>query len=128
MTNSNQTAVLVVDDQTSYNMVTQATLSKLGFANIDSANSVQDALRKIRSKNYGVIISDWHMSPSDGSDLLKIVKSFPGKSSPKFYFLTMDGSWGRQTTARELGADGVIVKPQRPGELRNRLCRAMGLH
>jgi two-component system chemotaxis response regulator CheY len=123
---SRGSSVLVVDDQSSSVAVTQSILSALGFRDIDTATSVPSAVERVRSKKYDLVFSDWHMAPLDGPELYRQItkRSYPHK--PRFYFLTMDGRWGCAATARQLGADGLIVKTCRPMDLFYRINEAVG--
>lgn len=118
--------VLVVDDSRTTTAVIRACLAELGVTNVDEVESGEAALRMINVKNYGVIISDWHMSPINGPDLLKKVRERAGSIKPKFAFVTMDDRWSNITTARTLGADAFIVKPDNPRALRNKIGAFMG--
>ena len=118
--------VLVVDDSRTTTAVIRACLAELGVTNVDEVESGEAALRMINVKNYGVIISDWHMSPINGPDLLKKVRERAGAIKPKFAFVTMDDRWSNITTARTLGADAFIVKPDNPRALRNKIGAFMG--
>jgi two-component system chemotaxis response regulator CheY len=122
---SQSASILVVDDQPTSVAVTQTILTKLGFENVDTAISVTSAMKQVRSKSYDVVISDWHMPSLDGPELFRQVKKMSPNKLPKFYFLTMDARWGCAATARQLGAEALIVKPCRPGELLNKISRAL---
>ena len=113
--------VLVVDDSRTTSAVIRACLNELGVENIDEVSSGEAALRMLEVKNYGVIISDWHMEPVNGPDLLKQVRARTGAIKPRFAFVTMDDRWANITTARVLGADAFIVKPDNPGALRGKI-------
>ncbi len=124
---SQNASILVVDDQASSSAVTQSILQKLGFTLIDQVQSASVAIEQVRKRRYDVIISDWHMAPINGPDFLKELKRVAGAKCPKFFFLTMDAGWGCMVTARDLGADGLLVKPSRPIDLLGRLSKAFGL-
>ena len=113
--------VLVVDDSRTTTAVIRACLEELGVTHIDEVDSGEGALQMMRAKNYGVIFSDWHMSPINGPELLKFVRSRRYGVKPKFAFMTMDDRWSNITTARMLGADAFIVKPDNPSALRKKI-------
>ncbi len=121
MRNTQFLPVLVVDDSRTTTAIIRACLAELGIDNVDEVDSGEAALRMIDIKNYGVIFSDWHMSPVSGPDLLKEVRARKGAIKPKFAFMTMDDRWSNITTARTLGADAFIVKPESPGAMRNKI-------
>lgn len=113
--------VLVVDDSRTTTAVIRACLQELGVRDIDEVDNVDGAVRMLSAKTYGIILSDWHMAPMDGTDLLRYVRSRRHPFKPKFAFVTMDDRWSNITTARSLGADAFIVKPDNPRALRSKI-------
>src|SRR5918999_2258552 len=69
--------ILVVDDYNTMIRIIRNLLKQLGFENIDDATDGTAALAKLRSKPYGLVISDWNMSPMTGFDLLREIRSDP---------------------------------------------------
>ncbi len=113
--------ILVVDDSKIMTAVLRACLQDMGIKNVDVVESGAAALRMLATKNYGVILSDWHMEPVNGPEFLKQVRALRGAHRPKFAFVSMDGRWGNIATARELGADAYISKPANPRALRAKI-------
>ena len=60
--------VLVVDDYSTMIRIIRNLLRQIGFADVDDANDGASALDKMRSKRYGLVISDWNMEPMTGFD------------------------------------------------------------
>jgi two-component system chemotaxis response regulator CheY len=104
-------SVLVVDDSATMRSILRDMVTRLGFRNVDDAPDGQAALAKIQARGYSLIISDWHMEPMNGLDLLRAVQRIRTPGSNRFIFSTTERSWGSQTTARLDGADAFIVKP-----------------
>jgi CheY-like chemotaxis protein len=61
------------------------------------------------------------MWPMTGPELLEQVRRELRPPIPRFVFMTMDCRWSSMTTARTLGADGFIVKPDNPRALRSKI-------
>ncbi len=55
--------------------VVVATLSKIGFRDIDTADDGTVALSKLKSRRFGLVLSDWNMQPMTGHELLRHVRS-----------------------------------------------------
>ena len=123
-----QMPVLVVDDSRSTTAIIRAYLRDMGVKHVDEVNSVEAALTLLSTKNYAAILSDWHMEPMNGPDFLKVVRSLRGSHKPKFAFVSMDDRWSSVATARTLGADAFIVKPDNPRALRDKLSAFMQIH
>ena len=68
-------SVLVVDDYKTMIRIVRNLLEQLGFKNIDEALDGPTALEKIRTNDYGLILSDWNMVPMTGYELLMAVRA-----------------------------------------------------
>ena len=84
----------MVDDYSTMIRIIRNLLRQLGFADVDDANDGASALAKMRSKRYGLVISDWNMEPMSGFDLLQQVRSDPG-------FSDTPSSWSRRNPRRK---------------------------
>ena len=69
------------------------------------------ALQKIRSKNYGLVISDWNMEPMSGIELLKEVRLDAKLKDVPFIMITAESKTENVIAAKEAGVNGYIVKP-----------------
>ena len=67
--------VLIVDDYKTMLRIIRNLLKQLGFENIEEASDGNQALKKLRDKRYGLVISDWNMRPMTGMELLRQVRS-----------------------------------------------------
>ena len=67
--------ILIVDDYRTMLRIIRNLLSKLGFTDIDEAADGETALAMLKSRDYGLVISDWNMQPMTGFELLKVVRS-----------------------------------------------------
>lgn len=119
-------SILVVDDSGTMRTIVKDMLARLGFRNVDEAEDGQAALGKVRARNYALIISDWHMEPMSGIDLLREVRRLRAPGTNRFIFATSERSWGSQTTARIDGADAFISKPFTIEALEAKIALVMG--
>ena len=67
--------VLVVDDYQTMIRIIRNLLKQLGFENVDEAADGAEALAKMKTKKYGLVISDWNMEPMTGYELLQEVRA-----------------------------------------------------
>ncbi|MCS7164361.1 MAG: response regulator, partial [Thermodesulfovibrio sp.] len=86
-------------------------LKQLGFENIDEAENGEDALRKLRSTEYGLIISDWNMPVMEGIELLRQVRNDPTLKDIPFLMVTAEAEKEKVIEAIKAGVDNYIVKP-----------------
>jgi len=103
--------ILVVDDSAAIRAIVRDMLSRLGFRVVDEAENGEEALAKIKARTYALIISDWHMAPMSGIELLRAVRKMQTPGSNRFIFITAERGWGNQTTAKLDGAEAFITKP-----------------
>ena len=53
--------ILIVDDYKTMLRIIRNLLRQLNFTNIEEATDGSMALRKLREKDFGLVISDWNM-------------------------------------------------------------------
>ena len=103
--------VLVVDDYSTMIRIICNLLKQLGYQNIDNANDGATALTKLRSKRYGLVISDWNMEPMSGYDLLKQVRADSQLATTPFIMITAESKTENVIAAKRAGVSNYIVKP-----------------
>ena len=103
--------VLVVDDYNTMVRIIRNLLRQLGFENVDDANDGTVALEKMRSRKYGLVISDWNMEPMTGYDLLQQVRADPSLQQTPFIMVTAESKTDNVIAAKKAGVSNYIVKP-----------------
>ncbi|HET7679356.1 MAG TPA: response regulator [Xanthobacteraceae bacterium] len=103
--------VLVVDDYNTMIRILRNLLRQLGFQDIDDAADGTAALAKMRTKKYGLVISDWNMEPMTGYDLLKEVRGDPSLARTPFIMVTAESKTENVIAAKKAGVNNYIVKP-----------------
>jgi two-component system, chemotaxis family, chemotaxis protein CheY len=104
-------SVLLVDDSRSMIGIIRSLLQHLGFNDVDDASDGASALAKLRSKRYGLVISDWNMTPMSGYDLLREIRSDPALKRTPFIMVTSESKTENVIAAKKAGVDNYIVKP-----------------
>jgi PAS domain S-box-containing protein len=100
--------VLHVDDDQAFLKVAKQCLDTQGEFEVDTASSVNEALEKLKKKEYDVVVSDYKMPDKDGLEFLKELRE-KGNTVP---FVVFTGK-GREEVAIEalnLGADQYLNK------------------
>lgn len=118
--------VLVVDDYKTMIRIVRGLLLQLGFHNIDDATDGPTALSKIHHKNYGLILSDWNMSPMTGYELLMAVRAEPRTRSVPFVMVTAEAKTENVVAARQAGVNNYIIKPFTLAVLKQKLSTVLG--
>jgi DNA-binding response OmpR family regulator len=107
--------VLLVDDDDAVRAMMVATLERKGFE-VVAAASVTEALRRITTERFDVLITDLHMpNPGDGFTVVTAMRH----SQPEALTLLVSGYPDVQSAmaAILLEADEIIVKPFEVGRL-----------
>lgn len=113
--------VLVVDDFKTTIRIVHSLLRQLGYENLDEAANGEEALRKLETRDYGLVLSDWNMEPMTGLELLSRLRATAkGKNTP-FIMITAETTEQNISAAKLAGADGYIIKPFSAAILREKL-------
>ncbi|MED5336775.1 MAG: response regulator [Pseudomonadota bacterium] len=103
--------VLIVDDYNTMLLIIRTFLRQIGFKNISEANNGEEALEKLRTGYYGLVISDWNMSPMSGLELLEAVRADAALAHLPFILVTAEGKAEKVVAAKAAGVNNYIVKP-----------------
>ena len=103
--------VLVVDDYKTMTRIIRNLLKQIDFHDADEAADGHEALAKLRSGNFGLVISDWNMQPMTGLDLLKEVRADARLKHLPFIMVTAESKTENVVAAKQAGVSNYIVKP-----------------
>ncbi len=118
--------VLVVDDYKTMIRIIRNLLKQIGFSDIDDAADGSEALNKMKSRGYGLVISDWNMEPMTGYELLKEVRSDDGLRRTPFIMVTAESKTENVIAAKKAGVNNYIVKPFNAATLKNKIGTVFG--
>jgi len=114
---------LVVDDNRHMRALVKSILHALGIRNIIEAGDGAEAFKELRHFPADMIICDWNMSPLDGMDFVRMVRT--GKDSPNRHvpiiMLTGHTEMNRVLEARDSGVHEFLAKPISPKSLYSRI-------
>ena len=103
--------ILVVDDYQTVVRIMRNLLQRAGFAEIDTAGDGEEALAKMRERQYGLVISDWYMAPVDGLDLVRQARADDALKATPIILMSGEGSPENLKAANDAGASGYVLKP-----------------
>ena len=118
--------VLVVDDYKTMIRIIRNLLKQIGFNDVDDAADGSEALKKMRSRGYGLVISDWNMEPMTGYELLKEVRSDDSLRKTPFIMVTAESKTENVIAAKKAGVNNYIVKPFNATTLKNKIGTVFG--
>jgi two-component system chemotaxis response regulator CheY len=118
--------VLVVDDYKTMTRIIRNLLKQIEFNDADEAADGHEALAKLRSGNFGLVISDWNMAPMTGLELLKEVRSDTRLKGLPFIMVTAESKTENVVAAKQAGVSNYIVKPFNAETLRDKIEKVLG--
>ncbi len=114
---------LVVDDNKHMRSLVKTILHALGVKHSLDAADGADAFKELRHFSADIIICDWNMSPLDGMDFVRMVRT--GKDSPNPFvpiiMLTGHTEMNRVVEARDAGVNEFLAKPISASSLYSRV-------
>ncbi|EKE75019.1 MULTISPECIES: response regulator [Oceanibaculum] len=118
--------ILIVDDYRTMLRIIRNLLKQIGFDNVDEATDGSMALKKMREKSYGLVISDWNMEPMTGLQLLKEVRADAKLKHTPFIMVTAESKTENVIAAKQAGVNNYIVKPFNAATLKMKLTAVIG--
>jgi two-component system chemotaxis response regulator CheY len=118
--------ILIVEDNTTMRRIVRDLVKQIGFKNTDEAIDGTDALAKLNEKAYDFIISDWHMEPMTGLDLLKNVRAHEKLKRIPFLMVTAESKPENILAAKTAGVSNYIIKPFNAQTLKTKMMSIFG--
>jgi two-component system chemotaxis response regulator CheY len=118
--------ILVVDDYQTMVRIIRNLLKQLGFENVDEAADGREALGKMRTRKYGLVISDWNMEPMTGFELLREVRADEILRPTPFIMVTAESKTEDVIAAKKAGVNNYIVKPFNAQTLKAKVASVLG--
>ncbi len=113
--------VLFVEDSPTMRRIIANSLKKLGVTQIEEAENGVDALEKLQSCEYDMILTDWNMPEMNGKELVEHIRKSDRLKELPILMITTRGMEEDVLTAIKLGVNGYIVKPFTPDILRKKM-------
>jgi DNA-binding NtrC family response regulator len=108
--------ILVIDDEVAVNNNIRKILAKKGY-HVDQALTRDEALDKISSRPYKLVLLDLKIPGVQGLELLKAVRD--NNPSAKVIVITGYASIETAVESARMGAVNYLPKPFTPDEIRN---------
>jgi two-component system chemotaxis response regulator CheY len=118
--------VLVVDDYQTMIRIIRNLLNQLGFRNVEEAKDGRQALEKMQSSKFGLVISDWNMEPMTGFELLQQVRASEALKATPFIMITAESKTENVIAAKKAGVNNYIVKPFNAETLKGKIKAVLG--
>ncbi len=108
--------ILIVDDEPDIVELISYNLKKEGF-HLSAAMDGEDALKKVRTDHFDLIILDLMLPGIHGMELCRILRNNPKTAHIPIIMLTARGEESDKVHGLETGADDYMTKPFSPKEL-----------
>ena len=102
--------VLIVDDMVSIRRIVKTLLGAMGHEVEEADNGISGYQRACDGR-FDLIISDWNMPKSSGSDLMRELKQNAATRDVPVVMLTAEADRTRVLELAKLGINGYILKP-----------------
>jgi len=103
--------VLVVDDMSTMRRIVKNILKQIGFSDMIEAKNGQDALKKLKVGDIGLIVSDWNMPVMQGIELLHVVRADAELKHIPFLLVIAEAQKENIIEANKAGVSNYVVKP-----------------
>jgi two-component system chemotaxis response regulator CheY len=103
--------ILIVEDSPTMRQMIAMALRRLRGIEIDEAGDGVEGLKKLKSSEYNLLISDINMPIMDGLKLVGLVRQDPRYTSIPIIIVTTESGAEDRARAMALGANAYITKP-----------------
>ena len=114
--------ILVVEDNKINQMITKKILNKMNLS-CDVVDNGEDAVEKVKSTNYDVVLMDIHMPGISGLEATKIIRTFDKELT--IFALTAVTLEDKMHEFDEAGFDDIISKPFKQEDFEKKLYSAL---
>jgi two-component system, cell cycle response regulator len=112
--------VLLVDDEPTQRLITARLLKRAGFV-VETAQNGKEALEKIKTSEFQLLVTDWEMPEMDGVALCRAVRSAKLDGYVYTILVTSRDAIEHLVAGLQAGADDYLTKPVLEPELLARL-------
>jgi two-component system chemotaxis response regulator CheY len=125
MFNLSDKSILVVDDSSIMRMFLVMNLKRILTVNIADAVNGLDALGKLKSGKFDLLLTDMNMPEMNGAELVRHVRHGL-KSDIPIVIITTKGETKDRELGMSLGASSYLTKPVDPAELIKTVLKYLG--
>ena len=110
---------LVVEDSPTMRQLITFALKRIPGSKIVEGNDGIDALKKLSTQKFDIILTDINMPIMDGLKLVSMVRNDPAHKAIPIVIITTEGAEEDRKRGLSLGANAYIAKPIQTQELLN---------
>lgn len=123
--NFSDVGVMIVDDNHHMRELLYSILHALGFKRLKEVSDGESAMREIDGFAPDIVITDWHMEPMDGMELVRRIRNAAEETTRyvPIIMLTGHSEAERVRKARDAGVHEFLAKPISAKSLLARIVR-----
>lgn len=108
-----QLRALVVDDNTYARAICTMGLTKLGIGHVEEAEGGAEAILKLMSAPFNLVLMDWYMPDINGAGVMQVLrdKRFGAPADTPVILMTAYPSQDNLARAKALGVNEILSKP-----------------
>ncbi len=125
MFNLSDKSILVTDDSAIMRMFLVMSLKRMLSVNIVEAVNGIDALAKLKSKKFDLLLTDMNMPEMNGAELIRFVRTGMNSDIP-IIMITTKGETADRELGMKLGANHYLTKPVNNVELIKTVLKFLG--
>ncbi len=124
MFNLSDKSILVTDDSAIMRMFLVMSLKRMLSVNIVEAVNGADALAKLKSGNFDLLLTDMNMPEMNGAELIKSIRGM--NNNIPIIMITTKGEAQDRDLGMQLGANHYLTKPVNNVELIKTVLKFLG--
>ena len=109
--------ILVVEDSPTMRQLIGFAIKRIPDSKVTEANDGVDALKKLSSQKFDIILADINMPIMDGLKLVSLVRNNPAYKNIPIIMITTEGAEEDKKKALAIGANAYLTKPIQTQEL-----------
>lgn len=103
--------ILVLDDVNAMRAQIKDLLRSVGFERIFVAPDGARGIELLQAERIHLVLADWHMTPVDGFELLRYIRSRSEFAQTAFIMVTAESTKDLVVRALQGGVDEYVLKP-----------------
>jgi two-component system chemotaxis response regulator CheY len=123
--NRSEVKILVVDDVNAMRVQIRDMLVSLGFTDVKVAQDGAAAVLLFESEAFHLVLSDWHMVPVGGLDILRYIRAYTARKGVPFILVTAEVNKDRVIDAIKSGVDSYLTKPVAADQLERKVLEVL---
>lgn len=112
---------LVIDDSLPMRRIIANILARLGYTDVVLVSNGREAIKRLESERFDLIITDWYMPEMSGIEFLRLLRSKPETKDVPIVIVSGNGSKDDVAQAIQLKVNAYVLKPFTAETLKERI-------